>query len=444
MTSSAPTGAGDVQVVRGGSPLTGTVTVPGDKSISHRALLMAALAEGTSTIHGLSHGDDVARTQAAVAALGAVVDTDGRSVTVTGGRSRLHAPADPLDLGNSGTGMRLLAGVVATVPGTTHLTGDDSLRSRPMDRVAEPLARMGASVAGAGDRCLPPLVVTGGSLTGITYEPPVASAQVKSAILLAGIAADGETVVHEPVATRAHTEEMLAAAGADIAFERVGGGRTVRVRRSTLAPGTFWIPGDPSQAAFWVVAGVVVPGSLVTVAGIQLGIERLGFLGVLRRMGATIELEEAGNLTGSVTSYTCALHGTVVEVAEIPSLDEVPVLAVAAAAAHGATRFRDVGELRVKESDRLVGTADLVRAFGAAATVEGDDLVIEGTGGPLHPAAVDARGDHRMAMAAAVAGSACPATAGETTITGWETVATSYPGFARTLTQLTASASGPR
>jgi 3-phosphoshikimate 1-carboxyvinyltransferase len=233
---------------------------------------------------------------------------------------------------------------------------------------------------------------------------------------------------------------MLAAAGADITFERVGGGRTVRVRRSTLSPGTFSVPGDPSQAAFWVVAAVVVPGSLVTVAGIQLGIERLGYLGVLRRMGATIEVEESGNLTGSVSSYTCALHGTVVEAAEIPSLDEVPILAVAAATALGTTRFRDVGELRVKESDRLAGTAEMVRAFGAAATVDGDDLVIEGAGGPLHPASVDARGDHRMAMAAAVAGAACPATAGPTTITGWDAVATSYPGFADTLARL---ASGP-
>jgi 3-phosphoshikimate 1-carboxyvinyltransferase len=364
-------------------------------------------------------------------------------VTVTGGRSRLHVPDGPLDLGNSGTGLRLLAGMVATLPGTTRLTGDDSLRTRPMDRVAVPLGLMGATVVGEGDRCLPPLVVTGGPLTGITYEPPMASAQVKSAILLAGIAADGETVVHEPVATRAHTEEMLAAAGADITFERVGGGRTVRVRRSTLSPGTFSVPGDPSQAAFWVVAGILVPGSLVTVAGIQLGIERLGFLGVLRRMGATIEMEEEGNLTGSVSSYTCALHGTVVEAAEIPSLDEVPILAVAAAAALGTTRFRDVGELRVKESDRLTGTAEMVRAFGAAATVDGDDLVIEGVGGPLHPASVDARGDHRMAMAAAVAGSACPATAGPTTITGWGAVATSYPGFADTLARL-ASGSGRR
>ncbi len=434
-------GRDDVLVVRGGSPLTGTIAVPGDKSVSHRALLLAALAEGTSTIHGLSPGEDVARTVAAVAALGAEVGTDGASITVHGGRSLLHAPAAPLDLGNSGTGLRLLAGLVATIPGITTLTGDDSLRSRPMDRVAEPLSRMGAGVTGRGETCLPPLAIAGGPLVGIDYTPPMASAQVKSAILLAGLAADGETVVHEPVATRAHTEEMLAAAGADIDFRRVGGGRVIRVRRSVLAPGTYTVPGDPSQAAFWVVAGAIVPGSLVTVSGIQLGIERLGFLGVLRRMGATIEMDEAGNLTGSVTSYTCALHGTVVEAAEIPSLDEVPILAVAAASALGTTRFRDVGELRVKESDRLAATADLVRDFGAGATIEGDDLVVEGSGAPLRAARVDAGGDHRMAMAAAVAGSACPAASGETTITGWSAVATSYPGFADTLAHL---ASGHR
>ncbi len=226
---------GDVLVVRGGAPLTGTISVPGDKSISHRALLLAALAEGTSTIHGLSSGEDVARTLAAVAALGAEVGTDGASITVHGGRSRLHAPAAPLDLGNSGTGLRLLAGVVATIPGTTTLTGDDSLRSRPMDRVAEPLSRMGAPVTGQGGSCLPPLEIAGGPLVGIEYTPPMASAQVKSAILLAGIAAEGETVVHEPVATRAHTEEMLAAAGATIDFEPR--------RRRTGGPGPEEHPG---------------------------------------------------------------------------------------------------------------------------------------------------------------------------------------------------------
>ncbi|MGO8872038.1 MAG: 3-phosphoshikimate 1-carboxyvinyltransferase [Acidimicrobiales bacterium] len=431
----SPTDAATFTVI-GGSPFSGTLTVPGDKSISHRALLLAALAEGTSTITGLSHGDDVARTMAAVTALGADVEPDGPTVVVHGGRSRLHPPDAALDLGNSGTGLRLLAGVAATLAGTTTLTGDESLRGRPMDRVAEPLRLMGATVRGVGDRCLPPLEVTGGALRGITYTPPMASAQVKSVVLLAGLDADGETVVAEPVATRAHTEEMLEAAGATITIERVGPGRVVRVWRSAVLPGTYAVPGDPSQAAFWLVGGIIIPSSLVTVTGVELGIERLGFLGVLRRMGATIEVEESGAQVGSLTSCSCLLHGTEVEAAEIPSLDEVPILAVAAASAHGSTRFRDVGELRVKESDRLEGTVSLVRAFGGNAHTEGDDLVVDGTGGPLHPGRVEAGGDHRMAMAAAVAGAACPSPAPPTVITGWDSVATSYPSFAEDLGRL--------
>ena len=437
-----PDGAAHTVSVRGGVPLSGALAVPGDKSISHRALLLAALAEGTSTITGLCPGDDVVRTRGAIVALGAEVEDDGPVVVVHGGRSRLAAPSDEIDLGNAGTGMRLLAGVAATLDGTTTLVGDASLQNRPMDRVAEPLGRMGARVTGRGQQCLPPLSVTGGALRGIEYTPPVASAQVKSALLLAGLDADGETVVSEPVATRAYTEEMLAAAGADVSIRSDGIGRVVRIRRSALRSGSYTVPGDPSQAAFWLVGSVIVPGSLVTVTGIDLSAERLGFIGVLRRMGATVEVEEAGNGTGSLTGYTALLHGTVVEAAEIPSLDEVPVLAVAATAATGVTRFRDIGELRVKESDRLAGTVELVRAFGGGAEVEGDDLVVEGRGGPLQPGRVDARGDHRMAMAAAVAAAACPGTTDITTITGWESVATSYPSFSDDLSLLQSTAAG--
>jgi 3-phosphoshikimate 1-carboxyvinyltransferase len=271
----------------------------------------------------------------------------------------------------------------------------------------------------------------------------MASAQVKSAVLLAGLAASGTTVVREAVATRAHTEEMLAAVGADIDVRWEGTGKVITVRPGPLLCGAYTVPGDPSQAAFWTVGAAIVPGSLVTVAGITLSPERLGFIGVLRRMGATIEVDEAGEGSGSVTSYTCPLHGTVVEAAEIPSLDEVPILAVAAAAALGRTRFHDVGELRVKESDRLAGTVALVRAFGGDAVIEGDDLIIDGTGGPLRPGRFDAGNDHRMAMAAAIAGAACPGFAGPTTITGWDTVATSYPGFDEDLARLTDPAPGP-
>jgi 3-phosphoshikimate 1-carboxyvinyltransferase len=417
------------------------VSVPGDKSVSHRALLMAALAEGTSTIVGLSSGDDVERTARAAAILGAGVEQVGDTVTVHGGRSRLAAPDASIDLGNSGTGMRLLAGVAASLDGTTVLTGDDSLRGRPMDRVATPLAAMGADVQGAGKRCLPPLSITGGGLRGIEYTPPMASAQVKGAILLAGLVAEGATVVREPVATRAYTEEMLAAAGADIEIEPTGRGRVVRLRASRLRAGRFVVPGDPSQAAFWLVAAVIVPESRVTVEIIDLSEERVGYLRVLERMGAPVEIESAGDHQGSVTAHTARLRGTQVEAEEIPSLDEVPILAVAAASAAGDTTFRDVGELRVKESDRLAGTAELVRAFGGRAAISGDDLVVSGIGGPLTAARFDARGDHRMAMAAAIAGAASSPDAGETTIAGWEATATSYPGFEVVLEVLTSAGS---
>jgi 3-phosphoshikimate 1-carboxyvinyltransferase len=421
--------------VTGGRALVGAVRAPGDKSISHRALLLAALADGASTITGLSDGDDVRRTLEAVRALGAEVEESAGSVGVRGGRSRLHAPAGPIDLGNSGTGMRLLLGLLAGLPVTAQLTGDDSLRSRPMDRVAQPLGLMGAEVTGQGPRCLPPVTITGGALHGIEYTPPMASAQVKSALLLAGLAADGDTVVHEPVPTRAHTEELLAQMGADITVSTSAAGRTITVRRSPLHPTVVVVPGDPSQAAFWVVGGLVVPRSVVSVEGTYLGAERTGFINVLQRMGGQVTVDAQGAGHGSVTARSSALTGTVIYAEEIPSLDEVPILAVAAAVASGESRFIDVGELRVKESDRLSGTVDLVGAFGGTAHIDGDDLVISGSG-RLHPATIDARGDHRMAMAAAIAGAACPSATDLTTISGWETVQSSYPRFAEDLETL--------
>ena len=433
------TGTSETLELVGGRPLSGSTTVPGDKSISHRTLLIAALSEGTSTIVGLSGGDDVVRTRRAIEALGATVTDEGPggpgSVTVIGGRSRVAAPEDTIDLGNSGTGMRLLAGVVAAIPGTTRLTGDPSLCSRPMDRVASPLSLMGAVVEGVGERCLPPLTVTGGSLVGIDYTPPMASAQVKGAVLFAGLDADGETVLREPVATRSHTEEMLAEAGADINVEPWAAGRVVRLRRSVLSPRDWVVPGDPSQAAFWAVASVIVPGSRITVEQIHFGAERIGFLHVLQRMGAAVQFDAGAGDVGSFEAVHSPLRGTTVEAAEIPSLDEVPILAVAAMVAEGPTRFRDVGELRVKESDRLEGTVRLVEAFGGAARIEGEDLIVTG-GTTLTPGTVDAAGDHRMAMAAAVAASACTGP-GTSIISGWESVATSYPGFAETLDRLT-------
>jgi 3-phosphoshikimate 1-carboxyvinyltransferase len=424
--------------VAGGAKVAGSVRVPGDKSISHRALLIGALADGTSDIVGLSGGRDVVATARAVAALGAGVEeeADVARVVVSGGRQRLHVPAAALDCGNSGTSMRLLAGVAASLAGRTTLTGDSSLRSRPMDRVAEPLGRMGATVTGAGRHCLPPVTVSGGRLVGIDYTPPMASAQVKSAVLLAGLAADGETIVREPVVTRTHTEDMLARAGAEVAVAWEGGARVVRLRPSELRAGPIRVPGDPSQAAFWVVAALLATDSRIVVEDIYLGSDRVGFLGVLGRMGGRLEVEETSPDEGSVTASTSALVATDVDAAEIPSLDEVPILAVAASRARGTTRFHDVGELRVKESDRLAGTAALVTALGGTATVEGDDLVVTGTDRPLSGGEVDAAGDHRMAMAAAVAGACASGTAARTVISGWESVATSYPGFLATLGRL--------
>jgi 3-phosphoshikimate 1-carboxyvinyltransferase len=429
------TEADDAMEVRGGNALVGSIRVPGDKSISHRALLLAALAKGDSTITGLSDGDDVHRTLLAIEALGARVVEDDGTVRVTGGRDRLHPAAGPLDLGNSGTGMRLLIGVLAGLDGTTELTGDASLTTRPMDRVAEPLELMGATVTGHGERCLPPVAITGAHLRGIDYRPPMASAQVKSAVLLAGIAAEGETVVREPVPTRTHTEDMLADAGATISVSDEGGERVVRVRRSDLRPGTISVPGDPSQAAFWIVGGLVVPGSRVTVSDVYLGRQRSGYLDVLRRMGARIEVRDPVGETGTISSCTSALRGTEIRAAEIPSLDEVPILAVAAAVAQGQSRFLDVGELRVKESDRLAATVAMLEAVGADAAVDGDDLIVAG-GATIRAGRFDSRGDHRMAMAMAIAGAACPSISDVTTIAGWGSVGTSYPRFSIDLSTL--------
>ena len=428
--------------VEGGRPVVGRIRVPGDKSVSHRALILGALAPGESVVRGLSDGDDVARTAGALRALGADLDDtrDSGAVVISGGPGTLQEASAPLDVGNSGTTMRLLAGVVAGRPWTTVLTGDASLSTRPMDRVAVPLRLMGAEVEGRTERCLPPLTIRGGPLHGIDYTTPVASAQVKSCLLLAGLDAEGATVVREPVLTRLHTEELLARCGAHIAEETDGSGaHVVRLSPSELAPFEVDVPGDPSQAAFWVVAACVVPGSEVTVQRVYVGRGRRGYLDVLSRMGARIDevpTTGPGDLaaTADIVARFGTLQATEVDASEITGLDEVPVLAVAAACAAGDTRFRAVGELRVKESDRLAGVVDLVRAFGARADVDGDDLVVRGAG-RLTPGVVDARGDHRMAMAAAVAGLA--AGSDPTRISGWAAVATSYPRFARDLARLT-------
>ena len=416
--SAAPTSRG----------LHGRIRVPGDKSISHRALLLAARAEGRSMIRGLSRGLDVVATTSAVARFGAGVDrTDADLVTIEGGEARLHEPAVAVDVGNSGTGIRLMSGFAAAIDGLTVLFGDESIASRPMGRVAEPLRLMGARIDGRGGGELPPLVIRGGQLAGIDYRLPVPSAQVKGAILLAGLGAGGPTTVREDVATRVHTEEMLAAFGADV---DVSPG-AVTVRPGPLHPVDVEVPGDPSQAAFWVVGACITPGSDLTVERVYVGPGRAGFLDVLDRMGAEVEVVDRDETTSSATirARYGPLKGTEVGGAEVPSLiDEIPALAVAAAYADGTTTFADAGELRVKESDRVRTTVAGLRSVGAEADERDDGLVVRGGAGrPLRGGPVDAAGDHRIAMALAIA--ALPAE-GPVEVSGWQAVDTSYPGFA--------------
>ncbi len=403
----------------------GRVRVPGDKSISHRALLLAARARGRSTISGLSGGEDVLRTAAAITAFGAGTGASpAGGLLVDGGR--LHEPDAVIDVGNSGTAIRLLAGWSAAIEGLTVLAGDASVARRPMERVAEPLRAMGARVDGRAGGRYPPLAVRGGALHGIDYQLPVPSAQVKGAILLAGLAAEGATTVREATPTRVHTEEMLAACGADI---EVAPGR-VTVRPGELRPLTLRVPGDPSQAAFWVVAACITPGSDLTVPDVYVGPGRAGFLDVLRRMHADVELleEDASASTATIRARFAPMAATQVGGAEVPSLiDEIPALAVAAAYAEGTTTFADAAELRLKESDRVEAVVAALRAVGGSAEERPDGLVVHGAGGrPLAGGKVDPVGDHRVAMALAVA--ALPA-AGAVAVSGWEAVATSYPRF---------------
>ncbi len=423
-----------VQRVEAADHLRGTVRVPGDKSISHRALLLSALASGTSVISGISNGHDVAATRVIVGQLGARLHDDDNDVVVEGADEGLRVSPDDLDCENSGTTMRLVCGLLAGVPGEHHLVGDASLSRRPMDRVAIPLEAMGVRLEGQGEQRTAPLRLWGSArLRAIDYSVPQPSAQVKSAILLAGLAADGPCVVREAIRTRSATEDMLRASGVAITSESVGAGRVIE-----LAPGRplahHWrVPGDPSQAAFFAVLAAIHDDATLDVLSLDASPERVGFVSVLQRMGARVDLVEHGGATG-LRGETSMLHATEIHAHEIPSVDEVPILCVAAAAATGVSVFREMSELRVKESDRLEGSARLVNALGARAWIEGDDLFVEGLGSArqFRDFSFDAALDHRMVMSAAIAGCA-----GEgVTITGAATVASSYPTFFRDLALL--------
>ena len=437
--------AGGTASVEGGRVLRGTLRVPGDKSVSHRALILALLAGGTSTIEGLSAGLDVAHTRAIVEALGARITEAAEAsahrvgtLTVEGGH--LHEAAHVLDVGNSGTGIRLLAGLCAGLPFRSVLQGDASIAQRPMDRVTIPLRQMGARIDGREGGRLAPLVIDGGGLHGIDYTPPVASAQVKSAVLLAGLLAEGVTMVREPVPTRRHTEEMLRDRGVDVVTESVGdGGEVITLRPGPLKPGTIVVPGDPSQAAFWICGAAANPGSDLTVEGLYLAPERTGFLPVLERMGADLTIDRAA---GSVRVRGSELRGTVVGAAELPDLiDEVPALAVAAAlAVEGVLDVQGAAELRTKETDRIETVAAMLRALGAQVDTEPARLLVHG-GATLRSGVVDSRGDHRIAMAAAIAALAVRPAAGSAgsgaggaepvQINGWDAVATQLPRLPR-------------
>jgi 3-phosphoshikimate 1-carboxyvinyltransferase len=427
-------------IAQASGPLIGTIRVPGDKSISHRALMLGALAIGRTEITGLLEGEDVLATAAALNALGANAARaekgrrDGRWTVDGIGIGGLAEPENLLDLGNSGTSARLLLGMLATHPITAFVTGDASLRRRPMGRVVEPLSRIGARfVTREGARL--PLAVSGATIpVPISYRLPVPSAQVKSSVLLAGLNTPGATTVVEPQPTRDHTERMLCHFGASVAIEpEGGGGRRVTVEGfPELAAAPIIVPGDPSSAAFPLVAALIVAGSDVTIEGVGINPLRTGLLDCLREMGADISLlnerEEGGEPVADVRARAGALAGADIPAERAPRMiDEYPILAVAAACARGRTVMRGLAELRVKESDRLSGIAAGLDSCGVSVAVDGDNLIVEGDGGPPTGGAfIETRLDHRMGMAFLVLGlaSRLPVRIDDAT-----PIATSFPGF---------------
>jgi 3-phosphoshikimate 1-carboxyvinyltransferase len=433
-------------------PLSGTIAIPGDKSIGHRALLFSLLSATPVRVLGLGDGADNGRSARAVTALGGTIERDGAALVIRGtGLDGLRASAAAIDCGNSGTTIRLLCGLLAGQRFATTLVGDESLSRRPMRRVIEPLAAMGAVIAGitAGDGAhdvTPPLTIgpAAGPLTAIDYVLPMASAQVKTAILLAGLYADGATAVTEPGPSRDHSERMLGYLGAPLT---TAGRRTVIDTRGwdrRLAGAGFEVPGDPSSAAFLIAAALLAGAHEVRLPGICINPTRIGFIDALGMMGGRLAFEdrrEAGPEPIAdivVSGPPCGLRAS--EFAgdlAVRAIDELPVLAVLAARAHGTSIIRDAEELRVKESDRIATTCAMLRAFGVVCEPRPDGLTVEGRPDrPLSAARVDSCGDHRIAMAAAVAALVAD---GPSQIDDADNVATSYPGFTAALTQLGAT-----
>ncbi|MGZ4735722.1 MAG: 3-phosphoshikimate 1-carboxyvinyltransferase [Acidimicrobiia bacterium] len=420
-------------VLHGGRPLHGRLRLPGCKGISHRALLFAAMADGRSAITNLADGEDVARTARALEQLGVRVQlgTD-RSASVTAhGVDGMRESESVIDCGNSGTTMRMLCGLVAGRPFLSILTGDASLSQRPMRRVVEPLRAMGAALDGRADGDLAPLTIRGGALVGTRHELAVASGQVKTALVLAGLQATGETEIVEPAPSRDHTERMLGALHAPV--ERIDD-RTLRVRAGAPDPFELAVPGDPSSAAFFVVAACIVPGSSIVLEDVSLNPARIEYLELLREMGAQIDVEvtetRVGEPVGNISVDAAPLHGIEISGREA-IIDELPVLAVAGAFADGVTTIRDAAEMVVKETNRIGALEQELTQLGIGVETRPDGLVVRG--GTPKGATLKSHGDHRIAMCAAVAGLAAE---GETTVRGWPSVAISYPGFEADLERL--------
>jgi 3-phosphoshikimate 1-carboxyvinyltransferase len=421
-------------------PLKGTLTVPGDKSITHRAIILSALAEGESVLEGYCRGEDCLKTAQAFRGMGIRIEETVERMTVHGkGMWGLAEPDAPLDCGNSGTAIRLLVGLLAGQDFFTILTGDASIRRRPMGRVVKPLRQMGATIAGRKGGELAPLAITGCRLRGISYESPVASAQVKSSLLLAGLYAEGPTRITEPARSRDHTERLFRYLGIPVEIS----GQTVRLdgRPAVGWPGQgeLRIPGDLSAAAFFVVGATIVPGSDLTIRDVGINPTRTGLLEILTKMGAKIEILNRRDVVGEPIAdlhvQAAPLRGVSVGAELIPqTIDEVPVLCVAAALAEGTTRITGAEELRVKESDRIATIATELRKLGARVAEAPDGLTIEGAGGrPLRGARCVSYGDHRVAMSVAIAGLRAE---GSTSVEGTACIETSFPGFQATLLNL--------
>lgn len=420
-----------------GVSLQGTIKVPGDKSISHRALMLGAIATGTTTIEGLLLGEDPLSTASCFRAMGVEISELNTAKVIVEGKGELTEPTDVLNAGNSGTTMRLMLGLLASTPGKFFsVTGDQSLRSRPMSRVIKPLTQMGAQIWGRQDNNLAPLAIRGQQLQPIVYHSPIASAQVKSCILLAGLGVEGKTTVKEPALSRDHSERMLRAFGAKIETDPETFSVTVTGKPKLFGQHVI-VPGDISSAAFWLVAGAIIPDSELLIANVGINPTRTGVLTVLENMGARITKENERIVTGEPVAdlrirssklTSCTIAGEI-----IPSLiDEIPILAVAAVFAQGKTIIKDAAELRVKESDRLAVMAKELNNLGAQITELPDGLEIVG-GTPLKGTEVDSYTDHRIAMSLAIAALAA---SGTTTIHRAQAAAVSYPDFINTLQKI--------